>query len=123
MPITDTTTTLAQLKEATATFARERDWQQFHAPKNLTMAIAAEAGELMEPFLWISPEASLTLCSTPEKRAQIGEELADVMIFSLQFANMTGIDVAAAIDSKIAKNAAKYPVSKAKGRSDKYTEL
>lgn len=119
----DQTSTFAELKSSVALFARDRDWEQFHAPKNLTMAIATEAAELMEPFLWLSSEASLSLCATPEKKAKIAEELADVMIFSLQFANMTGIDVAAAIEAKIAKNASKYPVTKAKGRSEKYTEL
>ena len=114
---------MAQLKHATATFARERDWEQFHAPKNLTMAIAAEAAELMEPFLWVTAAESTTLCSKPEKKAKIEEELADVLIFAFQFANMTGIDIAAAVEAKIAKNAAMYPVAKAKGRSDKYTEL
>ena len=119
----DDKVTLSELKHATATFARERDWEQFHAPKNLTMAIAAEAAELMEPFLWVTAAESTTLCSKPEKKAKIEEELADVLIFAFQFANMTGIDIAAAVEAKIAKNAAKYPVAKAKGRSDKYTEL
>ena len=123
MPTTDTTTTLAQLKEATANFAKERDWEQFHAPKNLSMAIAAEVGELLEHFLWVSAAESSALCMSDEKRGKIEEELADVIILSLQFANMARIDIASAVSAKIVKNAAKYPVSKAKGRSDKYTEL
>jgi NTP pyrophosphatase (non-canonical NTP hydrolase) len=123
MPTTDTTTTLAQLKEATANFAKERDWEQFHAPKNLSMAIAAEVGELMEHFLWVSAAESSALCMSDGKRGKIEEELADVIILSLQFANMAKIDIASAVSAKIAKNAVKYPVSKAKGRSDKYTEL
>jgi len=123
MSTTDSNTTLAKLKEATATFARERDWEQFHAPKNLSMAIAAEAGELMEHFLWVSAEGSVALCANSEKRTKIEEELADVVILALQFANMTKIDVASAIEAKIARNAANYPVAKAKGRSDKYTDL
>ncbi|RXK53655.1 nucleotide pyrophosphohydrolase [Oleiharenicola lentus] len=121
--MTDDITTLAQLKEATAKFARERDWEQFHAPKNLSMAIAAEVGELMEHFLWVSADESSTLCLNKDKRGKIEEELADIIMFSLQFANMAKIDVASAISAKIVKNAAKYPVSKAKGRSEKYTEL
>lgn len=119
----DKTSTLADLKSAADLFAKERDWEQFHAPKNLSMAIAVEAGELMEHFLWISGKESSALCADAEKRAKIEEELADVIILALQFANMTKIDVAAAIESKIAKNASKYPIAKAKGRSDKYTEL
>lgn len=119
----DSTTTLAELKSRLLAFARERDWEQFHAPKNLSMALAAEAGELMEHFLWITPEASRALVVDPVKRAKIAEELADVVIYALEFANVAQIDVAAAIESKMAANSLKYPVEKAKGRSDKYTEL
>lgn len=123
MAFTDSTTTVAEIKTRVLDFARERDWEQFHAPKNLSMALAAEAGELMEHFLWATPEASRTVVADPAKRAKIEEELADVVIYALEFANMTGIDVAAVIEKKMAANAAKYPVEKAKGRSDKYTEL
>ena len=123
MAFTDSTTTLAEIKARVLAFARERDWEQFHAPKNLSMALAAEAGELMEHFLWATPEASRTIASDADKRRKIEEELADVVIYALEFANMTGIDVAAAIETKMAANAAKYPVEKARGRSDKYTEL
>ena len=123
MQRSDTSTTLAQLKQATATFAKERDWEQFHATKNLSMAIAAEAGELMEHFLWVSPKASAKLFASPEKKAKIAEELADVLIYTLQFANMSGIDLSASVSSKLLKNAVKYPVSKSRGRSDKYTDL
>ncbi len=121
--LTDPHTTLAELKNRILTFARERDWEQFHAPKNLSMALAAEAGELMEHFLWATPEASTAIVADPAKRQRIEEELADVVIYALEFANVTGIDVAQAIEAKMAANAAKYPVEKAKGRSDKYTEL
>jgi len=121
--LTDPHTTLAELKNRILTFARERDWEQFHAPKNLSMALAAEAGELMEHFLWATPEASKAIVADPTKRQRIEEELADVIIYALEFANITGIDVAQAIEAKMAANAAKYPVEKARGRSDKYTEL
>lgn len=123
MAFNDSSTTVAEIKTRVLAFARERDWEQFHAPKNLTMALAAEAGELMEHFLWATPEASRTIAQDAAKRRKIEEELADVVIYALEFANMTGIDVAAAIETKMAANAAKYPVEKAKGRSDKYTEL
>lgn len=119
----DTSTTLAEIKARILAFAKERDWEQFHAPKNLSMALAAEAGELMEHFLWATSEASRETIKDPAKRAKIEEELSDVIIYALEFANMTGIDVAKAIETKMAANAAKYPVEKAKGRSDKYTEL
>ena len=121
--LTDASTTFAELKSRVLAFARERDWEQFHAPKNLSMALAAEAGELMEHFLWATPDASRTIASDPAKRMKIEEELADVVIYALEFANMTQIDVAAVIETKMAANAQKYPVEKARGRSDKYTEL
>ena len=123
MALTDSSTSLAEIKSRVLAFAQERDWEQFHAPKNLSMALAAEAGELMEHFLWATPEASRTIVQDAAMRRKIEEELADVVIYALEFANMTGIDVAAAIEAKMAANAAKYPVEKAKGRSAKYTEL
>ena len=124
MPVlTDANTTFAELKSRVLAFARERDWEQFHAPKNLSMALAAEAGELMEHFLWATSEASRMIARDPVKRQKIEEELADVVIYALEFANMTGINLAAVIETKMAANAKKYPVEKAKGRSEKYTEL
>ena len=104
-------------------FARERDWEQFHAPKNLSMALAAEAGELMEHFLWATPDESHAIATDAAKRGKIAEELADVIIYALEFANATSLDVAAAIEAKMAANAKKYPVEKSRGRSDKYTDL
>lgn len=121
--LADATTTIAELKTRVLAFARERDWEQFHAPKNLSMALAAEAGELMEHFLWSTPEASRAAVDDPVKRARIAEELADVVIYALEFANVAGINVAAAIEAKMAANAKKYPVEKAKGRAEKYNEL
>ena len=120
---TDPTTTVAELKARVLAFARERDWEQFHSPKNLSMALAAETGELMEHFLWATPEQSVALAADPAKRAKIADELADVVVYALEFANITGLDVAAAIDRKMAANALKYPVEKARGRADKYDEL
>lgn len=122
-PLTDSNTTVAELKSRVLAFARERDWEQFHAPKNLSMALAAEAGELMEHFLWATSEASRATAREASRRQKIEEELADVVIYALEFANMTEIDVAAVIERKMAANAKKYPVEKAKGRSEKYTEL
>ena len=121
--LTDSATTLADLKARVLAFVRERDWEQFHSPKNLSMALAAETGELMEHFLWATPEQSRAIASEPAKRSKIADELADVVIYALEFANITGLDVAAAIEAKMAANAKKYPVEKARGRSDKYTEL
>jgi dCTP diphosphatase len=121
--LSDSSTTVNELKSRVLDFARERDWEQFHAPKNLSMALAAEAGELMEHFLWATPEESRAVALDPAKKAKIGEELADVVIYALEFANATGLDVAACIEAKMAANARKYPVDKARGRSVKYTEL
>jgi len=120
---TDSTTTLADLKQRVLAFARERDWEQFHSPKNLSMALAAETGELMEHFLWTEHAASRARAEEPGRRQKIEEEIADVVIYALEFANVTGIDLASAIDAKLAANALKYPVEKARGRADKYTEL
>jgi len=121
--LTDSQTTLTDLKTRILAFARERDWEQFHAPKNLSMALAAEAGELMEHFLWVGPEASGEIVRSPAKRGKIEEELADVVIYALEFANVAGIDLSAAIERKMAANALKYPVEKARGRAEKYNEL
>jgi dCTP diphosphatase len=121
--LTDATTSIAELKSRVLAFAHEREWEQFHSPKNLSMALAAEAGELMEHFLWADTAGSQAIAREPAKRVKIEEELADVVIYALEFANMTGIDVAAVIETKMAANAKKYPVEKARGRSDKYTEL
>jgi NTP pyrophosphatase (non-canonical NTP hydrolase) len=121
--LVDDTTTLADLKTRVLAFAREREWEQFHSPKNLSMALAAEAAELMEHFLWTESTPSHNRAQEPARRSEIEEELADVLIYALEFANITGIDLASAIESKLAANARKYPVEKARGRSDKYTEL
>ncbi|MCB1123617.1 MAG: nucleotide pyrophosphohydrolase [Verrucomicrobiae bacterium] len=119
----DSATTLQDLKDKIKTFAVERDWEQFHTPKNLSMAIAAEAAELMEHFLWQEGNESLETLQDPRKRLKIEEELADILIFSLEFANICQLDVATIIRKKMETNAEKYPVEKAKGRADKYTEL
>lgn len=122
-PMSDAATTVSEIRERVLAFARERDWEQFHSPKNLSMALAAEAGELMEHFLWAESKASAAVLTEPKKRAAIEDELADVVIYAMEFANIGGIDLAKAIEAKLAQNAAKYPIEKAKGRSDKYTEL
>jgi dCTP diphosphatase len=121
--LTDSATTVAELKARILAFVRERDWEQFHSPKNLSMALAAEAGELMEHFLWATAEQSQAVASDPVKRGKIADELADVVIYAIEFANITGLDLSASIEAKMVANAKKYPVEKAKGRADKYTEL
>ena len=121
--LTDSATMMSDLKARVLAFVHERDWEQFHSPKNLSMALAAETGELMEHFLWATPEQSRAIATEPAKRAKIADELADVVIYAIEFANMTGLDISAAIEAKMAANAKKYPVEKARGRSEKYTEL
>jgi NTP pyrophosphatase (non-canonical NTP hydrolase) len=115
--------TIQELIAAIRAFAQERDWQQFHAPKNLSMALAAEAGELMEHFLWCESEQSHQLCENPEKKVAIADELADVLIYALRFADVACIDPVVAINEKMLRNNDRYPVEKSKGRSNKYNEL
>jgi NTP pyrophosphatase (non-canonical NTP hydrolase) len=95
-PMTDAATTVGEIRERVLAFARERDWEQFHSPKNLSMALAAEAGELMEHFLWTESKASASTLSDAVKRKKIEDELADVVIYALEFANIGGIDLAKA---------------------------
>lgn len=96
-------------------FTRERDWDQFHNPKDLAIALSIEANELLEAFLWKSPEDA-----KPEK---IKEELADVFNYAFMMASKCGLDVAEIVREKMRKNAEKYPVEKAKGVATKYNEL
>jgi dCTP diphosphatase len=105
----DGTTTLAELKEAMRRFVAERQWEPFHSPKNLAMALAAEAGELLEHFLWVEGPASYRLADAAEQREAIADELADVAGQLLNLCNVLGIDLSDAMTAKRAKNARKYP--------------
>ena len=102
-------------------FAEERDWDQFHSPKNLASALSVEAAELLEHFQWLTEEQSRGL--SDEKKAAISEELADVFLYLLNLSDKLGIDLIVAAKRKIELNAAKYPVDRAKGSMKKYTEL
>jgi len=117
--VSDTDTTLQQLKEKMATFVREREWEQFHTPKNLSMSIAIEAAELMEHFQWLTVEASKSL--PDEALADIGEELADIVIYSLSLSNVLGLDLSQTVLAKMEKNIRKYPSEKVRGKAHKYT--
>ncbi|MEM0965987.1 MAG: nucleotide pyrophosphohydrolase [Verrucomicrobiota bacterium] len=97
----DRSTSLSVIKEKVLAFARERDWEQFHSPKNLAMAIAAESGELLEHFLWMDSDKSREAGTDPDKIAKVREELSDIIIYCIEFANMTGTDLSASIDAKI----------------------
>lgn len=122
-PPSDAATTLAEVKAKVLAFARERDWLQFHTPKNLAMALAGEAAELMEHFQWARAGEDAALLDDPARRERVAQELADVVIYACEFANVTGLDLAAAIAAKMELNARKYPVEKARGSSAKYNEL
>jgi NTP pyrophosphatase (non-canonical NTP hydrolase) len=114
--MSDSTTTIAELRDMIREFVEERDWRQFHSPKNLSMALAIEAAELMEHFQWISVEASRELALDDTKRAAAGEELADVIAYGFALANELGLDVSDAIRDKMAKNVRKYPPDEFRGR-------
>jgi dCTP diphosphatase len=102
--MSDSTTTIAEIKHWVAEFVERRDWRQFHAPKNLAMSLAIEAAELMEHFQWISPEESRQVPDDPARLAEVGEELADVLCYALAMATELGLDLSTAIRNKIAKN-------------------
>lgn len=102
-------------------FAEERDWQQFHSPKNLSMALAAEAGELLEVFQWLTDEQSRRLPDSPADLQLAREELADVLIYALRLADVLDIDLDAAVEEKLARNQQHYPVHLAKGNATKYS--
>ena len=112
----DSDTTVSELRQLIADFVAERDWSQFHSPKNVSMALAIEAAELMEHFQWLTTEASRELAGDPKRLAEVSEELADVIGYSLALANELGIDVSQSIRAKMVKNAQKYPVDKYRGR-------
>ena len=123
MSSSDADTTILALRELVATFAREREWAQFHTPKDLAAGLSIEAAELLELFLWKTPAEVEEMTRQPQVRERMAEELADVMIFCLNFANRLDIDLVTATLTKLEANAVKYPVEKAKGVSHKYTEL
>lgn len=106
---------IKEITEALLEFRNERDWKQFHNPKDLALAISIEAGELLESFLWKSHEDA--------KKEKVKEELADVLAYGFLLAEKYGFDVKEIVLEKIKKNGEKYPVEKAKGTAKKYNEL
>jgi NTP pyrophosphatase (non-canonical NTP hydrolase) len=111
---------LTTLRDAMRAFIAERDWEQFHSPKNLAMALSVEAAELVEHFQWLTEEQSRTLDAAA--RAPVADELADVLLYLVRIADELGIDLHAAARAKMTRNAEKYPVEKARGSARKYTE-
>jgi NTP pyrophosphatase (non-canonical NTP hydrolase) len=112
---------LEELRGALRRFASDRDWDQFHSPKNLAIALSVEAAELLEHFQWILDADSASLA--PDRHAKVREEIADVLLYLVRLADKLNIDLLAAATEKIQVNATKYPVKKARGSSKKYTEL
>ncbi|MEC3958313.1 nucleotide pyrophosphohydrolase [Nocardia sp. CDC153] len=115
--------TLDELKDLVAEFSQVRDWERFHTPKNLVMALMGEVGELAEIFQWLTPEESQAICSGDDERIKVEHEVADVFIYLLRLATVLDIDLATAVQGKLAVNDERYPVGLARGRATKYSEL
>jgi NTP pyrophosphatase (non-canonical NTP hydrolase) len=115
-----TDTPLERLSQRLRRFAQARDWEQFHSPKNLSMALSGECGELLEHFQWLTEEQSRSL--PPDKLAEVELEMADIQIYLLRLAERLGVDLLQAVDRKIALNEEKYPAEKVRGSARKYTE-
>jgi NTP pyrophosphatase (non-canonical NTP hydrolase) len=112
---------LLELRDALRAFAAERDWDQFHSPRNLATALAVEAAELLEPFQWLTEEQSRSLPA--DTRSAVAEELADVLLYLVRLADKLDVDLDAAARAKLLKNADRYPVEKSRGSSRKYDAL
>ncbi len=112
----DDTTTMTHLRDLVRRFVDERNWNQFHTPKNLSMSLAIEAAELMEHFQWLTAEQSQSIADDPVVLQGVGEELADVICYALAMANELGLDVSATMAAKMVKNAQKYPVDQYQGQ-------
>ena len=112
--------TLDDLTLALRAFAEERDWEQFHSPKNLAMALAGEGGGLLEHFQWKTQGESAEL--EDEDRPEVEDEMADVLLYLVRLADKLDVDLLAAAERKMAKNEAKYPADVVRGSSKKYTE-
>jgi len=111
---------LEQIKASLQKFADDRDWDQFHSPKNLSMALSVEASELVECFQWLTEAQSQNL--SPEQLSAVKDEMADVQIYLLRLATKLNVNMVEAVNQKIKKNALKYPIDKVKGSAKKYTE-
>ena len=112
---------LTRLRDRLRAFAVARDWDQFHTPKNLAIALSVEAAELLEHFQWLSDKDSLTLPA--DRLGKIEQEMADVFLYLIRLSDVLSVDLIQAADRKIAVNARKYPIEKARGTAKKYTEL
>jgi dCTP diphosphatase len=115
--MTDQDTTIAELRQCVAEFVSARAWEQFHTPKNLSVAIAIEAAELMEHFQWLSIEQATSAVQDDEKRAAVADELADVLIYGLSLANALDVDVSKMVLVKLQRNERRFPVEEWRGRA------
>ena len=115
--MSDSQTTVAELRRLVNEFVDARDWHQFHSPKNLAMSLAIEAAELMEHFQWISTDQSRQVAEQPEQISQVADELADVFCYVLAMANALNLDLSQAVWQKMAKNEQKYPADQFRGRA------
>ena len=111
------------LAAALEAFATERDWAQFHSPKNLVMALTGEVGELAEVFQWMTEEASKGAATDPRTAQSVKNELADVLLYLVRLSSVLSVDLDAAVRNKLVSNSLKYPVETARGSSKKYTEI
>ena len=116
----DNNVTFTQMKETIKEFVKERDWNQFHSPKNLSMSISIEASELMEHFQWLTTLQSWEVGEDEEMMQEIRDELSDILCYCFNMANVLDIDISSAMETKIEKNKEKYPIDKAKGLATKY---
>ncbi len=114
---------LGKIIEAQRQFVRERDWEQFHTPKNLAMALAGESGELLELFQWLSPEQSKHVADDPKRAEMLRHEMADIFFYLARLADHFEIDLEAAVWEKMERNAQRYPAELSRGKATKYTEL
>jgi dCTP diphosphatase len=115
--MSDAQTTIDELRRLVGEFVSQRDWHQFHTPKNLSMSLAIEAAELMEHFQWLDPQESRAVAHDPALKGAVGEELSDVVCYALALANELDIDVSDALRQKMIKNAQKYPADEFRGRA------
>lgn len=113
---------LEDIRLRLAEFARERNWDQFHTPKNLSMALAAEAAELLEIFQWLTDEQSKAVVDDEKEMALVRQEIADVMIYLVRLADKLGVDIEKAVIEKISENERKYPVKLSNGNATKYNK-
>ena len=114
---------ITEIQKKISDFAQERDWEQFHTPKNLAMALSVEASELVEIFQWLTEKQSFNIKNNPQDFLKVKDELADILTYLVRISDILGVNLNEEFHRKIQLNAQKYPVEKAKGMATKYTEL